>query len=213
MATKTKPQFERFAECIGVLAEAFQKQITPITIRAYQLALSDVPIEQVEKAALRAMRENKFFPAAAELRQIALGTTADRAIVAWERVLQAASDHSAYRHVDFDDGLINATIRSLGGWPQFVDRLVGDQEQWARKEFLEAYRALLASGADERDCRPLAGLSTGSVLPDGSQGPPRIARVETGLPLLPGYSRRDAAQVESSPSKRIGLELRKVPTE
>lgn len=187
----------KMIDVVTGLGEAFRQAVSEVTVQAYTLALADLPIEAVERAALRGMRECKFMPTVAELRDLAGGVrAADRPTLAWEAVRLGLS-HGPYRHVDFDDPLTNATVRSLGGWPSFVERFSDSEaEKWTRKDFLDTYARLLSSGVSGDVCRPLAGLSEVSVV-DGVQVPPIAHKVATGLPVLtngvrPAISRRDS---------------------
>lgn len=177
---------ERLADVVAVLGEAFRQSITDVTIRAYHLALSDVPIAAVERAAVQAMRDCKFMPTAKELRDLATGTSAEsRPMLAWTALMRVPFD--PYRHVDFDDPLVNATIRSLGGWPTFIERFTdAEAEKWARKEFLETYARLAASNVSGDLCRPLPGLATGRrLVRDGEILPPLVHRIELGIAIPP----------------------------
>lgn len=174
------------AKWVGYLSEAFGRSVSVATIEAFVVGLADIPDEALERAGVQSLRTSKFMPSIAELRELA-GVTAiaDRAVLAWDAVLKSLS-HGPYQHVDFDDGVINATIRHLGGWPEFYGRLSGsEQEKWTRKEFIDAYRSLSRAGVDGEACRPLVGLAT-------TEGKKPL-RIATGLPQVAGFiSERDA---------------------
>jgi len=175
---------ERMANVVAALGETFDRPISEVTITAYCLALSDVPIDLVEGAAVRSMRELDRMPTAHKLREFACGVSDEsRALLAWNAVLGAQLN--PYRDMDFDDPLINATIRTLGGWVKFVDRMGGEDETWVRKEFLQAYRTFLASGVSADVCRPLPSLAKGGVWRDGKFRKPPVQRVACNLPALP----------------------------
>lgn len=156
----------RFALAIGAMLETFGQEATKARLHGYWLGLRSLPIESVEEAVARVLETcgDKFPPPPAKLRETASGgSTEDMAISAWNDV-QKAIPLGPYRHVDFQDRVINATIRSLGGWPAMFDRLVdADSEHWYRVGFLKAYAALRRSGVDGEVSRPLAGLSEAQV--------------------------------------------------
>ena len=172
---------ERMIDIVTGLGEAYRQAVSEATVNAYDLALGDLPIEAVAKAALAAMRTCKFMPNVSELRELATGIRhADRGVLAWDAVL--SSTLNPYHHVDFDDGITNAVIRSLGGWVIFIERLgSSDGVKWARKEFIDTYDRLLSAGVSGAICGPLAGISQASVR-DGKIVPPEVHRITTGLP-------------------------------
>jgi len=170
---------------VGVLAEAFRQTPSEATYLAYEIGLDDVDDAAVKRAVHAAIKQCKFMPTVKELRELATGVKdADRSILAWDAVLSAPLN--PYRHVDFDDGIINATIRNLGGWPTFIERFTdAESEKWLRKEFCETYSRLLSAGVNGDVCRPLAGLATASVV-DGVLTAPIVQRIATGLPAIAG---------------------------
>lgn len=125
----------------------------------YSLALADLTADQMQTAVMRAIREVPRMPKPAELRELA-GVTVDsdtKAVDAWGDVLKAIPKGS-YVWPDFADQRINAVIRNLGGWPNFLSRLDGAEgEKWARHEFLKTYAATGETLSPEA-CRPLQGL-------------------------------------------------------
>lgn len=189
---------ERIANAVTLLGEAFGRPVTEVTIKAYCLALSDLPderLERIESIAVEASRTAGFMPTAKELRDLAIGTSAEsRPTLAWAALQRIQFD--PYQHMDFDDPLTNATIRSLGGWPAFVARFTNaEAEKWVRKEFIETYARLAAVRVNGDLCRPLAGLKEVEMR-NGRQVPAIPRRVVLGLPaptnVTPALSRPNA---------------------
>lgn len=183
----------RLPQLVGVLAEAFRQTISEATIMAYEIGLKDLPPQQVETAVTNAIRSCKFMPTVKELRELATGMKdIDRPVLAWEAVISIPLN--PYKHVDFDDPLINATIRNLGGWPSFIDRFSdAESEKWVRKDFIDTYQKLLSSGVNGDACRPLAGLAEVTCI-NGQVVPAIPLRIETNLPRLPDSFVRPALQ-------------------
>lgn len=155
---------EDFSNCISALF--FDREATEAMFLAYWMGLSDLTLEQVQQAVWLAIREAKgpSVPRPAELRELVFGKTEDRALLAWNDVLRAVP-LGPYKHIDFQDRVINAAIRSLGGWPNYVARFTGaDEEKWARLDFLRTYRGFLSSGVNGEACEPLPGLSEKQVV-------------------------------------------------
>lgn len=188
---------KRFALAIGTLAEAFQRSITAATIGAYRLGLSDLAIEVIEKAAAHAIRRCRFMPSAAEIRQLAAAdepSPEDRAVRAWSAVMGCLGRFDYYASVEFDDPCIHATIRTLGGWLRFWERLEGESRKWLRKEFEKTYLALLRTGWGPGDGGYLPGSHELNNRLHGFELP-AIQRISTGVPAaLPAPVRQQSQQ-------------------
>jgi len=150
---------QSFNDCITTLFKSLGGEITDDIRYGYWIALEDIPLQQVQQACYLAIRNAKFVPRPVELRELIFGRAEDKAESAWQDVCKAIPLGS-YRHINFTDRFINATIRSLGGWPSFISRLTdSENEKWARKEFLQCYASLASRGVDGDACRSLPGLS------------------------------------------------------
>ncbi len=62
---------ERLSRMLGVLAANFRMELTDLQREAYDMGLSDVPTDAFAKMGTRALRECKFMPSVAELRELA----------------------------------------------------------------------------------------------------------------------------------------------
>lgn len=199
-----KCDLPKMVQLVACLCESFNRTPSQVTYLAYEMGLSDLSIEVINRAVERALRESRFMPSPAELRELAgEATKEDRAVLAWT-ALQANIHIGPYKHVDFDDQLTNATIRSLGGWSTFLSRFSGaEAEKWLRKEFIDTYRAVHRSGVTGEAARPLSGLS-GGTYGDGRRYDPPIVRITTGLPALP------LLQQSEPPSKVTHVQLPRI---
>lgn len=157
---------QAFAECISALAVVYGKQADKAFLLGYWMFLEDVPIEDVRAAAMKAGRTLRFMPTAAELRELAgVSSAKQRAVMAWNAVCKAAADIGSYRSVWFEDPIVNAVIRSLGGWPRLLSLSGEEFDKWARMEFVKVYE-LIDDSVSPEECRPLPGLETrDDVLP------------------------------------------------
>ena len=146
-------------KAVSVLAASFGREATELTYEAYRLGLADLTDEQVNAACGRAVRECEFMPPPAVLRKLAgCQSQADLPALAWQDFMRATT-LGPYRHVDFADRAINATVRNLGGWVQMFDRLTdAESEKWLRKEFLDAYEVLARRECGGEEGAPLRGL-------------------------------------------------------
>ena len=107
---------------VVAMAAAFGKEASEMMIHGYRLGLRDLPAQDIQIAVDRAMRECKFMPSVFELRQLAGTMPAEsRATLAWASVRDAIGRVGGYASVDFDDAIVNATVRELGGWVKLCD--------------------------------------------------------------------------------------------
>jgi hypothetical protein len=142
---------ERILMVVVGLADAFGRQLSEAGQLMYLRALREVPDDALAAGAdavLHGTRE--FMPTPGQLRFACLNygdSPETRAVAAWD-VAHNAIRYGAMQSVDFADKLINATIRSLGGWPRFCRRR-REELTWVRKEFLETYRHYLERGVDD----------------------------------------------------------------
>ncbi len=148
-----------FAEAITGLLVAFDKKPSTVRLRIYFVALRDLSLEEVQAGVVAALRACKFCPKPAELRELVLGTGEDQALLAWNDVLKS-QPLGAWKHVDFADKIINATIRHLGGWVDMFDACRDARaESFYQQKFVKAYLAFARQGVSEEATRPLAGLA------------------------------------------------------
>ena len=178
---KSQDSSKRFSTLLMGLMQSHQVEPTEAMLQVYSLALADLTADQMQTAVMRAIREVPRMPRPAELRELAgvnIGSDT-KAIEAWADV-QRAVPIGSYKWVDFGDQRINATIRNLGGWPNFLQRLDGaESEKWARHEFLKTYAAIGDNPSAEA-CRPLIGL--GEKVCVGGQMRDPIVRIACSNP-------------------------------
>ncbi len=150
-------------------------------LQVYFLALADLTPDQMQTAVLRAIRELPRMPRPAELRELAGVNVAEdtKAVEAWSDVQRAVAI-GPYKWIDFGDQRINATIRSMGGWPNFLESF-GDaeSEKWARHNFLKAYLTV-GDRLSPESCRPLIGLGEKTCVAGKMVDP--VVRIECDSP-------------------------------
>ena len=85
-------------------------------------ALRPYPLEAVRAAIGRHLvsSDGKYFPTAAHIVQQIQGTEAERAELAWRRVVAAVSRWGCYESVRFPTPAYHFAIRELGGWERLV---------------------------------------------------------------------------------------------
>jgi|TARA_Y100000310_G_C20563812_1_gene754447 hypothetical protein len=192
---------------ITVLVEAFGRKASNPQLAGYELALSDIPPETVRMAVEKWLRQSEDHPASpGRLRELCGVTSAeDRALLAWSAVLRAVPIGS-YKSIDFDDRVINAVIRSMGGWVALLARCGDDFDVWARRTFIETYAAYHRTGVNGEACWALPGLSeTGEHEMrhiDGTRSIitlPGPVEFVTGLPALPDVRQQRIENQKQTP--------------
>lgn len=180
---------EQFVRNLTGLLESFQRTASEATFRGYWIGLSDLDIGPVVAGIQRSIRESRLMPSPAELRVFCGAVDpADMSIMAWSVVLKSIGI-GPYRSVCFDDGVVNATIRNLGGWPRLFESLRNrNDEYWYRHNFVRTYAALARSSVNGDACQYLAGLHPVGVWKICRRGEERIVAnkvrmIVTGLPV------------------------------
>jgi hypothetical protein len=148
-------------------------------------ALDDLTDEQFCTALKRFSRESKEFPSPAAVRQFAGAVAlpdADRATIAWVKVRESIRKVGGYATVAFDDPLITAAIRDMGGWVQLCETSTDDMK-WREQDFRRIYGAIAKAGIG--DASPLPGICDRTNAKLGYDPQEPAVAVETGLPMHP----------------------------
>lgn len=178
----TNEDRERFAVLIEALCSAFGKEPSEALLEAYWIGLGDLDANEVQVAVATSIRQCKFFPAASELRGLAGAmAAADRASRAFAAAKAGAARVGRYSSVSFDDPLINACIRSMGGWRRFCSMPAEELEVWGRKQFEQSYSGFAQAGVSREACEYLPGVS--EISNRGvDEWQVEVREISTGLP-------------------------------
>lgn len=176
-------------ELIAALIMTFGKEPSAPQLLGYTMGLDDISTPDLKRAVGRAMHECKFLPVPAELRELSgIATGNQRAALAFDVFANAVSIHGGYASVTFDDPLINATVRNLGGWERCcnvgADEVTKEFETWLRGKFIEVYAGMLKSGANADQCAPLIGIADRENRANGYPTRP-LNRIACNLPKHP----------------------------
>ncbi len=200
---------EEITKLITMLAEAFSRKATPATFAAYELGLDGLGIEGIRTAVTKALKTSQFMPAPSELRAMSgEHKPEDRAQIAWLAVGDAMRTHGGYRTVTFDDVVINAAVRSVGGWQRICEADPKEFEAHIRREFMQAYTSLCIAGVGEDQAAPLIGIfdRENAVL---GYGPQNVQLVVTGLPPIPNAPRITGQKRAALPAPILKLKSSK----
>lgn len=183
--------------CVTMLAEAFTRQASEAMHNAYLRGLAGMTPDDVERATDAALTGSKFMPSPAELRELGGSMRlTDRAERAWMAFDQAISQHSLYKTLLFDDVVINAVIRSLGGLAIAVEMDSDEYASFYRAKFLKAYEALARGRVGSEQCGALLGEFDKT---NGTNDAPLV--IACGMTPLPGLPKvEDLIRITSAPS-------------
>jgi hypothetical protein len=139
----TRADAPAFSTLLAGLAETFDVTLTATRTELYFRALEDLPLEAVQEAAGKALRQSRFFPKPAELRDFVTETHQEAGELAWLRLLDAFQD-GYYETVLPEDPITQALVRVYwGGAGKARDwwRLCHDAALEARhREFVARYQ-------------------------------------------------------------------------
>ncbi len=140
----TKTDLPRLVRVLELLGATFNEKISDLRSEGYLMGLSDLSIEDVERGARRALKESKFFPRPAELRDLAVGSAIDRAELGWLELLAEVRRIGAWGRPELSLTVSHAAIEIWGSWRQLCETLPGEGPEllgWAKK-FKSAYAAM-----------------------------------------------------------------------
>ena len=152
-----------FAKQMGLTAAAFGKEISPLITESYWeifAGWSDEKFTDVMRY-LRSASDLKRFPTAPEITAAAGGGPDKQAARAWNVVSNTSFGPAL---IDFEDKLINASIRQTGGKEYYGNISAHEFETWLRPRFLDAYKGFLASPPDDRLTCKLGSVDGGNEL-------------------------------------------------
>lgn len=133
--------FGRFKAIMAGMAKLYEKELEPILLDVYWLALRDWTLGEFESAAGQLMRTQTFMPRPAEfmaLKRAAQPTAGE----AWARVLQHLK--GAYR-AGWLTPEIDRAVAPLGGY-RALAMMPTDELHWQEKRFAEHYADMAEAG-------------------------------------------------------------------
>lgn len=147
---------EQFRLAMAAMAEMYRVDCPPTLQKTYWIVCQSMSIEQFKTAVAKAMRTLKWFPKPAELFELCGDSSEDQTSKAWAVLNRAIDDVGGYRSPRFTDGILVATIESLGGWQYVCGMPVKEFESFFRNRFMETYQSYARSGVSSD--RPLVGI-------------------------------------------------------
>ncbi len=137
----TNEERPRLARVLAILSETFNEPVSDVRAEGYLMGLNDIPIEDIERGARLALKQCKFFPRPAELRELAIGDLDDFAQMEWNGWKKAARLGGAGRPILCEPATAYAISNTFGSWPAAC-LLELSPEMWASKfkEFSRNYK-------------------------------------------------------------------------
>ncbi|HJY45287.1 MAG TPA: hypothetical protein VJ301_11745 [Propionibacteriaceae bacterium] len=168
----TRVDAPAFSTLLAGLAEVFAVTLTATRTELYFRALEDLPLTAVQEAAVRAMRECRFFPKPAEIREFAGADEEERAEMAWLALLEAFHHGGGYDGCELpDDDITVALVRVYWGgaerareWWRFCHDAALDAKH---REFVARYQTYATRPRHELPRLPGAGFL--SMLEEGRE--------------------------------------------
>ena len=142
----TDKDMKEFAGLFITMYEIFgskNRNPSKMLITAYFNALKDYSIDEVRKGISSVIQSHKYdsLPKPAQIIQHITGDPEAKALLAWDKFLNALRQHGYYRPIQFDDPVIHSVIQAMGGWLEAGEWLEDDL-RWHQQRFVDLYKAL-----------------------------------------------------------------------
>jgi len=126
---------KRLAEFMTLMADIHEKEISKAKIEYYFHVLEPFTDEECEKAFKKIGL--KWFPKPQDFIDVLKGTTEDKGIQAWQKVMDTLSRGGK----SADDYSTDKAVIALGGW-DYMAQQTYDELKWTEKRFLEHFEVI-----------------------------------------------------------------------
>jgi len=109
----------KFSQLLFGIAELYGKGLSNNLFEIYWYALEKYSLDDIRRAlGQHAVNPDvgQFMPKPADVVRVLEGRSAEKALIAWTKVLNAMKFIGSYHSIRFDDPLIHAVIDEMGGW-------------------------------------------------------------------------------------------------
>lgn len=158
-------KLNKIAKILLVMCELYDKQLSKEAIGLYLDILSPYPIEKIEEAGTRILKEKTFnrFPIPAEfIVYIDPPESKElRAITAFGVFERKVETKGIYHSVFFDDPNITTVVNSFGGWIDIINSMRGMTDKdygYFEKEFHRRYCLFVGNPAKGKPSERLMGV-------------------------------------------------------
>jgi hypothetical protein len=139
----TAQDFAPFKQLLGAVMAYYRQDVSDFMLDIWWQACKASELEQITRMLSAYVKDpvaGVYPPKVADIVRLLEGTPTDRAQLAWGKVFPAMGRVGAYTDVLFDDAVIHAVVRDLGGWPKLC-RTPLDELGYVQTRFLTAYAA------------------------------------------------------------------------
>jgi len=201
----TKEDKGQFLQILTGLSDLYGAELSKVSITLYWEALKDHRIDLISVAASEHVKHSQWMPKPSQFLDVLTKSDMnpeERATLAWGCVSRAAKSIGGYACVNFDDPIINATIRNQGGWSRICTQPAEHFESFIRRQFIADYVVLCGASLSPEALLPLQGTF--------DKDNPR--QIKTGLPPGPGHKLLDevkekqrlvAAEYKGNPKENL----------
>jgi hypothetical protein len=133
----------RFAETLSDVFGYYGRECTPFLVNLFWDGLRRFDLGDVLRAfSVHAQDPDRgqFAPRIADITRLLEGSTQTQGMRAWSRVERALRSVGAYQSVVFDDPLVHAVVRDMGGWVRLCQTPL-DELPFRAREFERSYAA------------------------------------------------------------------------
>lgn len=167
-------EYDAFCSAWSAAHALYGRNVSDPVLRLAWLALRRFELPDITGALTRHVTDpdvGQYPPKPADIVRVIEGTRSSRGMVAWSVVERTLRSVGAYETVVFDDPLIHAVIRDMGGWIELA-RIEADELPFRAREFERRYQGYaLRPPADYP--RQLTGIAEGTNRAGGHAiGPP-----------------------------------------
>jgi len=142
---------QAFGKMVTDVLAYYSKDASDFTLNVWWTACQSFEMEEVGKALTAHATDAErgvYAPKVADMVRVLSGTTTDRAMLAWGKVLEALSSVGAYSDVVFDDPAIHAAIEDCGGWVKTCRSDIAELS-YLQHRFCQSHKAYTGRGKFE----------------------------------------------------------------
>jgi hypothetical protein len=202
-----KSDKRKFVEVLTSLSDLYDFPVSKNALQLFWDILKEYPIDAFVAAAKKHTETSKWMPKPSDFISAikSLSTSGEeKAVLAWTAVTKATRSVGGNASVEFDDPLIHAVVRNLGGWSTLCSSSATYFQNNTRKQFISTYESmynLCAKGLRVDGLLPLEGRTRDRLVQiktDVPQGPQHLLLGSAKTEILPeGSKNGDAERVKS----------------
>lgn len=140
---------EKFGKLIAGVFGVYGRECSDEVIEVYYRCLEDYSIDDLSRcfsAHIKNPDNGVFIPKPADIIRMMKGNSKSKSIIAWDKAFNAIN--SSY-DVVFDDPIIHAVIRDMGGWVKFCSSVTDFNKDKIETAFRERYKNYIEYGLSD----------------------------------------------------------------